>query len=132
DGLGYRIEFDPDLIIPDMTRSIAGGAIAPWRRTDSGGRGSRRAAATRSQETGVRSQTGLVEQFLRSQDTLLDTPLNEIRPAILEKLFRGDGKEFPGLLTLLEQELATATDVARQEELESFRGHVTCTACRGA
>ena len=48
--------------------------------------------------------------FLESQNVSLDTPLTEIRPARLEKLFRGDGKDFPGLVTLLEQEFVTATD----------------------
>ncbi len=31
-GLGNQLEFDPDLIIPDKTRSLAGGAIKPWSR----------------------------------------------------------------------------------------------------
>src|SRR6185503_20482514 len=42
DGLGYRFEFDPELVIPDLSRSVAEGAIAPWRRA-LGGRASRRA-----------------------------------------------------------------------------------------
>ncbi|HEX2615812.1 MAG TPA: excinuclease ABC subunit UvrA, partial [Nitrososphaera sp.] len=29
-GLGIKIEFDPDLIIPDRTKSILNGAIKPW------------------------------------------------------------------------------------------------------
>jgi excinuclease ABC subunit A len=29
-GLGIKIEFDPDLIIPDKTKSILDGAIVPW------------------------------------------------------------------------------------------------------
>jgi excinuclease ABC subunit A len=31
-GLGSQMEFDPDLIIPDRTRSLAGGAVKPWAR----------------------------------------------------------------------------------------------------
>ncbi|HEY7522512.1 MAG TPA: hypothetical protein VH720_02500, partial [Candidatus Limnocylindrales bacterium] len=31
-GLGSRLEIDPDLVLPDPTRSIRDGAIAPWRR----------------------------------------------------------------------------------------------------
>ncbi|MGC8873537.1 MAG: excinuclease ABC subunit UvrA [Chloroflexia bacterium] len=30
DGLGTVLEFDPDLIVPDRTLSLAAGAIAPW------------------------------------------------------------------------------------------------------
>src|SRR5206468_6995486 len=116
---------DPDLIVPDMTRSIPGGAVAAWRdvKAATSGRGTK----ARGQETGVRNQKEQIERFLDSQKTPLDTPLAEMRPAVLEKLFRGDGKDFPGLLTLLEQEFVTTADPARQEQLESFRGHVTCT-----
>ncbi|MBI3316080.1 MAG: excinuclease ABC subunit UvrA, partial [Candidatus Omnitrophica bacterium] len=32
DGLGNCLEIDPDLVIPDKTRSIRGGAIAGWNR----------------------------------------------------------------------------------------------------
>ncbi len=31
-GLGYRLEFDPDLVVPDPERSIMDGAVVPWGR----------------------------------------------------------------------------------------------------
>ncbi|MCX7669753.1 MAG: excinuclease ABC subunit UvrA, partial [Anaerolineae bacterium] len=31
-GLGSQMEFDPDLIVPDRTKSLADGAIRPWDR----------------------------------------------------------------------------------------------------
>ncbi|MGC8782630.1 MAG: excinuclease ABC subunit UvrA, partial [Anaerolineae bacterium] len=31
-GLGSQMEFDPDLIVPDRTKSLADGAIKPWDR----------------------------------------------------------------------------------------------------
>jgi excinuclease ABC subunit A len=36
DGLGKELKFDPDLVIPDVSRSLAGGAILPWSKTPSG------------------------------------------------------------------------------------------------
>jgi excinuclease ABC subunit A len=33
-GLGSTIDFDPRRVVPDDTRSLAGGAIAPWARGD--------------------------------------------------------------------------------------------------
>jgi excinuclease ABC subunit A len=86
----------------------------------------------RVQGSGFRVQKEAVERFLESQKAPADMPLSEMRPAIIEKLFRGDGQDFLGLVTLLEQEYVTATDRARREELETFRGHVTCPACGGA
>ncbi len=32
DGLGTKLEIDPDLVIPDPTKTIRDGALAPWRR----------------------------------------------------------------------------------------------------
>jgi excinuclease ABC subunit A len=122
DGLGYRLEFDPELVVPNMSRSIADGAVAAWHSV----------RGAKSQETGARSQKQQVEQYLESQSTPTDTPLADLRPAVREQLFRGDGQDFPGLLTLLEQEFVTSTDASRQEQLESFRGHVACPACGGA
>jgi excinuclease ABC subunit A len=133
EGLGYREEFDPDLVVPDMRQSIADGAVAAWRgRNRSSGFRVRKGTGGRSQESLVRSQRAAVERYLQSQQTALDVPLDQMRPGVREKLFRGDGKEFPGLLTHLEQEYVTATDTARREELEALRGHVPCVACGGA
>jgi len=33
DGLGTEIFFDPDLVVPDATKSLRDGAIAPWSRS---------------------------------------------------------------------------------------------------
>jgi len=33
-GLGYKLEFDPDLVVPDPEQSILGGAIAAWGRLE--------------------------------------------------------------------------------------------------
>lgn len=35
DGLGSRMEVDPDLVIPDQTKALADGAIAAWEPTSS-------------------------------------------------------------------------------------------------
>ena len=140
-GLGYRLQFDPELIVPDMSRSIAGGAVAAWRGGRVQGSGFRvqkaglrsPKAGGRSQGSGVRDQRQAVEVFLEAQKTSLDSPLADFRPAVFEKLLYGDGgdRQFPGLLTLLEQEYATVLDPSRQEQLEAFRGHVLCPQCRG-
>jgi excinuclease ABC subunit A len=132
EGLGYRVQFDPDLIVPDLTRSITKDAIAPWRTTNSGGRSSRRAEATKDSAIGTGTQKEQVERFLTSQNLSVDTPLSNYSAAVRENFFRGDNQDFPGLVTLLEQEFVTTTDPRRQQELEFFRGHVTCTVCNGA
>jgi len=123
EGLGYKVEFDSELFAPDPTQSIGDGAIAAWRGV--------KAATGKNRETGVRSQKEQTLAYLESQRTSPDSPLAEMRPTVLEKLLRGDGQQFKGLVTLLEQEYVTAADPARREQLETFRGHVVCLACGG-
>jgi excinuclease ABC subunit A len=117
DGLGSRIEFDPDLIVPDPSLTLATGAIAPWRGEKKGA---------------IKGQVAEVEAFLASHQATQETPFADLSAATLDKLFRGDGKEFLGLVTMLEKELATATNAERKERLETFRGSVVCQACHGA
>jgi excinuclease ABC subunit A len=117
EGLGMRVEFDPDLTLPDPSLSIASGAIAPWRGIKS---------------AVVKKGLAEIEKFLESQKLSLDTSLVDFKPPQREKLLRGDGKKFVGLLLLLEKEYATATDEARKSQLEIYRGSVTCPACEGS
>ncbi len=35
EGLGARVQFDPDLILPDESLSLASGAVAPWKGASS-------------------------------------------------------------------------------------------------
>ena len=116
-GLGVRIQFDPELVLPDRRLSLADGAIAPWK-ADKGP-----ALAKHRTE---------LQGFLRGGDFDWDTPLGQLSPPLAEQLLRGDGRGFLGVLTLLERELATATGEVRREHLEAFRGPVVCQACQGS
>ena len=91
-------------------------------------RGRQRPGATRVQDSGFRRRR--LRRFSSRRRRSLDTPLAEMRPAVLEKLFHGDGKDFPGLLTLLEQELChrgrsrpagTARRLPRPRDLSGLR-----------
>ncbi|MBI1903262.1 MAG: excinuclease ABC subunit UvrA [Planctomycetia bacterium] len=115
DGLGCRAEFDPELVIPDPKLSLAKGALAPWRKG---------AAAVRK-----KLQQDLAP-FSSETGVSWDEPLENWPEGTREKLVEGSG-EFPGVLTMLKQELSTATDDDRREELESFIGEVPCAACGG-
>lgn len=117
EGLGVRTEFDPDLVIPDKTLSLSSGAIAPWKNSKPAEEKKRQIA---------------VDAFLSANKLLWSTPLADYKPKQLEKLLLGDEKKFPGVLTMLEKELATATNENRQQQLAHFRGAVTCRGCGGS
>jgi excinuclease ABC subunit A len=116
EGLGVREEFDPELVVPDKTLSLANGAIAPWRGAD---------GAARKAKSQLRS-------FLAAAGFRWNTPLEKLEPATLEKLLRGDGKAFSGIFGLLERDYETTQNEADQQRLAAFRGQMTCPACGGA
>ena len=117
EGLGAREGFDPELVVPDWTRALSNGAIVPWRGDS--------AAAQRRHQDQLRG-------FLVAAGLRWNSPLERLAPKQRERFLRGDGKEFPGLLALLEKEYATATSESRLRQLEACRGRLTCAACGGS
>jgi excinuclease ABC subunit A len=116
EGLGVRVEFDPELVVPDWSRSLAAGAVAPWKRSASAMRKARQP----------------LKEFLASAAVRWNTPLEKLDAKTRGILLRGDGKRFPGVLGLLEKEYATTADERTQQYLEAFRGQVPCAECGGA
>ena len=117
EGLGSRVEFDPELVLPNEELSLAGGAIAPWK-SSGGADESRHKAFSR--------------EFLELTGFDMESPLSKLKPAQRQTLLRGNGKNFAGLLIELEKEYATATKASARERLEGFRGAVQCIECGGA
>ena len=116
-GLGKCEEFDPELVIPDRTASLESGGLATWKNG---------AAATR------KKQREAIEAFLSSVRLSLDTPYEDYPGDRWEMLLYGDEREFPGVILMLEKELATTTSRKRQSELGRFRAEVTCHGCEGS
>ena len=61
-----------------------------------------------------------------------ETPLVELKDATFEQLMQGDGKQFPGVLNMLEDEYEKARRDSVREKLDACRGEVVCGACGGA
>ena len=116
EGLGSRSGFDPDLVVPDRSLSLGGGAIAPWREADPDELQARRKGLT---------------DYLREQGVRWNTPLKNLDAADLQKLLHGDDKKFMGLLALLDEEYAAAPP-AQREEMEPFRTSIPCAVCEGS
>lgn len=116
DGLGTRQEFDPDLIIPDKTLSLAKNAVVTWR-------------GTKGKEPKLQREA--CESYLNSKGFSPDSPLESLPADVWRGMWRGEGDDFLGLEKMLSRELSTATDSERKEELELFRGAVVCESCQG-
>lgn len=119
EGLGVRVEFDPELVVPNRHRSLAEGAVVPWQSLS----GARQKKWARE-----------LEPFMAARNFDWRTPLSTLTPAAWNAFLHGTGKdeEFPGLLTLLEKEQATSTDQQRLRKLDTFRSRVTCGECGGS
>ncbi len=117
EGLGARVAFDPELLIPDRSLSLDGGAIVAWK-------GASPAA--------LRKYHDLLKPWADSNGGSRSTPLADLKPKALEHLLHGDGKQFLGLLVLLEKEYSMTVNEAKHKMLEAFRGQVACPECQGA
>ncbi|QDU27892.1 UvrABC system protein A [Anatilimnocola aggregata] len=121
EGLGHLNQFDPDLVVPIRGLSLASGVVAPW-------------AGLRSAT--VKKSRASLEAFLTEHDKAKDANWSDFTESFFTQLLYGEPAEktdrFVGLMTLLEQELATATDEARREQLEAYRGQISCQECGGS
>jgi excinuclease ABC subunit A len=130
-GLGTETFFDPDLIIPDATRTLANGAIAPWRKT-----GKRMQAYYRSQ----------LEALAGHFQVDLATPVGEAPERFREALLSGTGdralefkfgtrsveKPFEGIVSQLEHLFANTESEFTRTRLKSYQARRTCRVCQGA
>lgn len=134
-GLGYKMEFDADLMIPDKSLSIREGAITVlgWRSCNDSGSFS----------------NAILQALAKEYDFDLDTPFEKYPQRVQQILLYGtDGKEvsvhykgqrgegtypvaFEGLIKNVERRYReTGSDVTKQE-YETFMRITPCKECKG-
>ena len=134
-GLGYKMEFDIDLIIPDKSLSISQGAIVVmgWQScTDKG-------SFTRA----------ILDALAKEYHFSLDTPFQDYPDDVKNVLIhgtnghavkvyykgqRGEGVYdvvFPGLIKNVEQRYRETGSDAMKQEYESFMRITPCKTCKG-
>lgn len=119
-GLGFRQYVDPDLVIPDPTKSINQGAIAPWSHGDD---------MFQWYATALRS----MQRTLKELD--LDKPWQKLpqdmQRAVLYGYHAGP-RDFEGVIPNMERRyLETESDWMR-EEIGKYQMTSPCEMCRGA
>ena len=131
DGLGQRVFFDPDLVVPDHSISISQGALKPWENRDS-------------------------DYFKQMLHTLakhlkfdLFTPWQDLPEGVRHKLLfgtsdsiefnldKGDRKHYfkrrwEGFVNNLERLYHETNSQGRREELSRFMNSQPCPTCNGA
>jgi excinuclease ABC subunit A len=131
-GLGVSTYFDPDLLVPDVRKSLAAGAVA----------GLDRKTAAQLRE--------LFAALARRYGFGVDTPFAELSPAARAVVLQGTGGEeveieystgpkrytftraWEGLVAFFERRYRACESPWLREELEQLMGARPCTACGGA
>lgn len=128
-GLGVKIEFDPDLIIPDKSLTIIDGAIACYPKHEAGWR--------MTQIQGAADEYGFD----------LFTPIEKMKKKHLDILLYGTGEEiyktnrfgkkvkmshgWEGIIPQQERLLRETSSDYRKKEMEKYMRATTCPVCKG-
>jgi excinuclease ABC subunit A len=131
DGLGNKLLFDPDLVVPDPTLSLAKGAVVPWAKT----------FAFYYQQT--------LESLARHYKFSTSTPWEKLPEQTRQVILYGSGKEeiemliedgkrhysvsktFEGVITNIERRWKETDSNWVREELGRFQSAAPCEACHG-
>ncbi|MHB1710522.1 MAG: excinuclease ABC subunit UvrA [Acidimicrobiales bacterium] len=132
-GLGTKFEVDPELVVPDPTRSLSAGALAPW-------------SGARSEYFGR-----LVDAVAKAGGFSVDDPWEKLRKADQKAILYGTGNKqvhltyrnrygrqrsfhtrYEGIVAWLTRRHSEAESDFLRDNLEGFLREVACSECGGA
>ena len=135
-GLGYKMEFDVDLMIPDKSLSISEGAITVmgWQSCTDKGSFTRAILDALANEYHFSLDTPF--QDYPEEDQEHSDPRNQTDTAVkvYYKGQRGEGiydVAFPGLIKNVEQRYRETGSDAMKQEYETFMRITPCKTCKG-
>ncbi len=131
-GLGHSRKVDPDLLIPDKTKSIKDGAIKGWQNAET-------------------MNFHMLNQVANQYGFSLDTPINKMKKEDLDKVLYGtDDKilfslgennaggyrheflsKYEGVINNLERRYIETTSRFIREWIEGYMSEVPCHKCNG-
>jgi len=123
-GLGTKLEFDPDLIVPDDSVSLEKGAIEPWRKN------------------GKRMNiyySRVLRTFCRDFGVSYSAPFKELPKKVRDILMQGTqakgdletGTEFEGVIPNLQRRFDNTESDWVQEKLHNYTSEQPCPSCNG-
>lgn len=132
DGLGEKLYFDPELVVPDTSLSLNEGALAPWGKSNSP----------------YYAQT--LESIAKHYKFKTNTPWKKLPEKVQEVLLHGSGSEeieitynsdniksyvvnksFEGVIGNIKRRWRETDSNMMREELAKFQSSTTCDACDG-
>ena len=132
DGLGSRLEVDPELVVPNPDLSIDEGAIAPWSTTRL--EYYRRLLEAVASAFRFKTTTPWSKLPTRAQDAILYGTDEEIHVTYRNRYgrVRSYWTTFEGVMPVLERRYAEAESDSQRERWEQFMREVPCRTCKGA
>jgi excinuclease ABC subunit A len=117
-GFGNTIDFDPNLILPDRSRTLAQGAIAPWTTPK------------------YRPFHGEMIRFAKSVSIPTDVPFYDLDPPQQELLWNGPGPNsgqspYPGIRGFFAALERKKYKLHVRVFLSKYRGYALCPDCHG-
>lgn len=130
-GLGFRLEVDPELVIPDRSKSLAEGAIAPWSRS-------------------YNYYPQLLEAVAKKYGFSTRVPVSQLSDEALQIVLYGSKEPvrvhyvnmhgqkrifdtvYEGVIPNLERRLQETQSEGARRELEAYMSSRPCPHCRGA
>lgn len=121
-GLGTKIEVDPDLVVPDKNRSLSEGALEPWRR---GGRGY------------ILYYRGLIRELASQYNFGMHTPFKKLPNSVRRMLLYGCDehvgvRRFEGVIPHLERLFHETDSDYLKSEINKYMSVLPCPECSGA
>ena len=111
-GFGNTLTIDLDLVIPDKSLSLDGGAVNPW---------------TKPRYRGFQNR---LLQFAAREDIPTDVPWRELSGEAREKVINGH-RGFPGILGFFAYLEQKKYKMHVRIFISRYRGYATCLACHG-
>ena len=133
-GLGTRPEMDADLIIPDQSKTIRGGAVEPW---------------THALERGGGWTFRMIESLAQSFKTPLDKPWKDLPADTRKLLLHGSGEDtmnikwseggrsgtyktsFEGIIPMLMRRFKETTSESMRKHYLRYFSDKDCSSCGG-
>ncbi len=131
DGLGNKMEIDPDLVVPDLSLSIRDGAILPWQK-----------------KTSINFHQ-MVEALAQNFKFKLSTPLKDMPKETRNILLYGSGDQavkyfyekggkrqtytgtYDGIIPDLERRYHETESPSQRDEIARYMRALPCPACNG-
>ncbi len=130
DGLGMHTRFDPNLVVPDHSKSLGQGAVVPWSKSF------------------APYYMQALETVVKAYDFDMDTPWRDLSDDAKEAILHGTDfpltfvykdksrefsstKPFEGVITSLRRRMIETESQSVRDELSEYQSASPCKACNG-